>query len=175
MAQDRLRLTGDGRIRLALKTPWADGTSHLVFVPLEFLEKLAAMIPRPETNLLICHGLLSPHGVVTLCILSSNTWNLEGVYIADATPWATVATLHHLLCGGANGGCVEHRRIDLPRGTRHHLCRLEEATRDEPSNHPRPDAEPIGGLVQHEQGRRAGLVVVDEAQPLSLIQHQPAN
>ena len=58
-------------------------------------------------------------------------------------------------------------RIDLPWGARHHLCRLEEATRDEPSNHPRPDAEPIGGLVQREQGRRAGLVVVDEAQPLS--------
>ncbi len=28
LAQDRLRLTADGRVRLALKTPWADGTSH---------------------------------------------------------------------------------------------------------------------------------------------------
>jgi hypothetical protein len=27
--------------------------------PLEFLERLAAMTPRPETNLLICHGLLA--------------------------------------------------------------------------------------------------------------------
>ncbi len=89
---------------------------------------------------------------------SSNTWNLEGVYIADATPWATVATLHHLLCGSANGVGVAHRRIDLPWGTRHHLCRVEEATRDEPSNHPRPDAEPIGRLVQREHGRRRGLV-----------------
>jgi len=31
-----------------------------VFEPLEFLERLAAMTPRPETNLLICHGVLSP-------------------------------------------------------------------------------------------------------------------
>jgi hypothetical protein len=31
-----------------------------VFEPLEFLEQqLAAMTPRPETNLLICHGLLA--------------------------------------------------------------------------------------------------------------------
>src|SRR5437867_4267746 len=126
-------------------------TSHFLFEPIEFLEKLAAIIPRPGVNLLLYHGVLAPRGVVTLCILSSNTWNLEVVYIADATPWATVATLHHLLCCSANGVCVEHCGIDLPGGTRHHLCRLEEATRDEPSNHPRPDAEPIGGLVQREQ------------------------
>jgi hypothetical protein len=31
-----------------------------VFEPLELLERLAAMTPRPETNLLICHGLLAP-------------------------------------------------------------------------------------------------------------------
>ena len=39
---------------------WRDGTRELVFEPLEFLERLAAMTPRPETNLLICHGVLAP-------------------------------------------------------------------------------------------------------------------
>ena len=92
LAQERLRLRSDGRIALELKTAWHDGTRELVFEPLELLERLAAMTPRPETNLLICHGVLAPRGVVTLCILSSNTWNLEVVSIADATPWATVAT-----------------------------------------------------------------------------------
>ena len=47
--------------------------------------------------------------------------------IADATPWATVATPHHVLCGGANGVRVQRLRIDLPGGTRQHLARLEEA------------------------------------------------
>jgi len=60
-AQDRLRLTGDGHIRLALKTPWADGTRHLLFEPLEFLEKLAALIPRSRVNLVLYHGVLAPH------------------------------------------------------------------------------------------------------------------
>jgi hypothetical protein len=32
-----------------------------VFEPLEFLERLAAMTPWPETNQLICHGVLAPH------------------------------------------------------------------------------------------------------------------
>src|SRR5713101_3914621 len=74
-------------------------------------ERLAAMTPRPETDLLIYHGVLAPRGVVTLCILSSNTWNLKVVSIADATPWPTVATLHHVLCGGANGVSVQRLRI----------------------------------------------------------------
>jgi Putative transposase len=59
-AQERLRLRGDGRIVLELKRAWHDGTRELVFEPLEFLERLAAMTPRPETNLLICHGVLAP-------------------------------------------------------------------------------------------------------------------
>ncbi|MEK7838534.1 MAG: transposase, partial [candidate division NC10 bacterium] len=59
-AQERLRLRSDGRVALELKMAWRDGTRELVFEPLEFLERLAAMTPRPETNLLICHGLLAP-------------------------------------------------------------------------------------------------------------------
>ena len=59
-AQERLRLRSDGRVALELKTAWHDGTRELVFEPLELLERLAAMTPRPETNLLICHGVLAP-------------------------------------------------------------------------------------------------------------------
>src|SRR5882672_9550947 len=51
VAQDRLRLLADGRVVLTLKTAWADGTRHLVFEPLELLEKLAALTPRPRINL----------------------------------------------------------------------------------------------------------------------------
>ena len=58
-AQECLRLRGDGRVALELKRAWHDGTRELVFEPLEFLERLAAMTPRPETNLLICHGVLA--------------------------------------------------------------------------------------------------------------------
>ena len=54
-----LRLRSDGRIALELKQAWHDGTRELVFEPLELLERLAAMTPRPETNLLICHRLLA--------------------------------------------------------------------------------------------------------------------
>jgi hypothetical protein len=61
VAQDRLGLTGEGRVVLQLKAPWADGTSHLVFEPLDFLARLAALTPRPRINLVLYHGLLAPH------------------------------------------------------------------------------------------------------------------
>ena len=60
VAQDRLRLLDDGRIALTLKTSWAD-TRHLVFEPLDLLEKLAALVPRPRINLVLYHGVLAPN------------------------------------------------------------------------------------------------------------------
>ncbi|MBI1728593.1 MAG: transposase [Candidatus Rokubacteria bacterium] len=50
LAQDRLRLRADGRVLVELKTVWRDGTSHLLFAPVEFLEKLAAIIPTPPSD-----------------------------------------------------------------------------------------------------------------------------
>ncbi len=37
---------------LKLKTPWRDGTSHLVMSPLEFMQRLAALVPRPRLHLI---------------------------------------------------------------------------------------------------------------------------
>jgi hypothetical protein len=61
VAQDRLRLLDDGRVVLTLKTAWVDGTRQLMFEPLELLEKLAALVPRPRINLVLYHGVLAPH------------------------------------------------------------------------------------------------------------------
>jgi len=81
-AQERLRLRGDGRIALELKRAWHDGTRELVFEPLEFLERLAAMTPRPETNLLICHGVVAPRA----------RWRARVVVYGRRVPEPTAAT-----------------------------------------------------------------------------------
>ena len=60
IAQERLEWTADGQVRLALKRPWADGTTHLPFEPVELLEPLAALTPRPRINLVLYHGVLAP-------------------------------------------------------------------------------------------------------------------
>src|SRR6266508_5798523 len=61
LAQERLRLRADGRIVVELRKAWRDGTTHVLFEPIELLEKLAALTPRPETHLLLYHGVLAPH------------------------------------------------------------------------------------------------------------------
>ena len=48
------------------RPPHAEGalgrrTRHLIFEPLELLEKLAAITPRPRMNLVLSHGVLAPH------------------------------------------------------------------------------------------------------------------
>jgi hypothetical protein len=70
VAQDRLRLNQDGRIVLELKNAWADGTSHLVFEPLDLLARLAALVPRPRVNLILYHGVLAPHARLRPAVVS---------------------------------------------------------------------------------------------------------
>jgi len=43
-----------------LKTPYRDGTTHMVFAPLGFIARLAALVPRPRVNLSRYYGLFSP-------------------------------------------------------------------------------------------------------------------
>jgi hypothetical protein len=47
VASERLTRAADGRIRYSLKTPYRDGTTHVVFEPLDFLSRLAALVPSP--------------------------------------------------------------------------------------------------------------------------------
>jgi hypothetical protein len=61
IAQDRLHLTPDGQVVLALRHRWSDGTTHLMFDPLELLERLAALTPRPRINLVLYYGVFAPH------------------------------------------------------------------------------------------------------------------
>ncbi len=42
LASERLRVLDSQRLSFALKTPWSEGTSHLLLSPMELLEKLAA-------------------------------------------------------------------------------------------------------------------------------------
>ena len=60
VAADRVCVSADGQVRLDLRHRWADGTTHLVFDPVEFLGRLAVLVPRPRINLILYHGVLGP-------------------------------------------------------------------------------------------------------------------
>ncbi len=61
LASGRLRRLDADTLTYTLKTPWADGTTHLVLSPLELIEKLAALVPPPRLNLIRYHGVLAPN------------------------------------------------------------------------------------------------------------------
>lgn len=44
---------------LKLKIPWRNGTTHLVILPLEFMQRLAELVPRPRLHLIRFHGVLA--------------------------------------------------------------------------------------------------------------------
>src|SRR5216684_3956573 len=61
VAIERLSLTPQGNIRYALKTPYRDGTTHVIFEPLDFLARLASLVPSPRVNLTRYHGVFAPN------------------------------------------------------------------------------------------------------------------
>ena len=60
VAADRLEALPNGRLRYWFKTPWRDGTTHAIFEPLEFIEKLCALVPTPRAHTVRYHGILGP-------------------------------------------------------------------------------------------------------------------
>jgi hypothetical protein len=60
LATERLSRLPDGRVLYGLKNRWRDGTTHVLYEPLELVEKLAALVPPPRFNLVRYHGVLAP-------------------------------------------------------------------------------------------------------------------
>ena len=52
LANERVQTNASGQVVLKLKTSWRDGTTHLVMSPLEFMQRLAALVPRPRLHLI---------------------------------------------------------------------------------------------------------------------------
>jgi hypothetical protein len=61
IANERLKHNGAGQVVLQLKSAFKDGNSHIVMAPLEFIQRLAAPVPRPCLHLIRCHGVLAPN------------------------------------------------------------------------------------------------------------------
>lgn len=69
IANERLKQDGAGNVVLQLKSPWRDGTTHIVMSPLEFMQRLAALVPRPRLHLIRFHGVLAPNAGLRAAIV----------------------------------------------------------------------------------------------------------
>ena len=73
VAQERLCLTADGQVRLELRQPWRDGTTDVVFDPVDFLARLAVLVPRPRINLILYYGVLVPRAAWRSAVVRRET------------------------------------------------------------------------------------------------------
>ena len=64
IANERLERDGEGQVVLQLKSAWRDGTTHISMSPLEFMQRLAALVPRPRLHLIRFHGVLAPNAKI---------------------------------------------------------------------------------------------------------------
>jgi hypothetical protein len=60
IASERLSELPDGRILYRLRHRWRDGTTHVVFEPVDLVARLAALVPPPRANIVRYHGILAP-------------------------------------------------------------------------------------------------------------------
>ena len=59
LARERLERREDGTVVVSLKRAWSDGTTALELSPLEFVERLVAIIPPPRANTIVYRGVLA--------------------------------------------------------------------------------------------------------------------
>ncbi len=68
VAEERLSLTAQGHVRYRLKNPYRDGTTDIVLEPLDFIARLAALVPPPRVHLARYHGVFAPHAALRAAI-----------------------------------------------------------------------------------------------------------
>jgi len=61
IATKRLSVDDTGRVVYRYKCPFRDGSTHVVLEPLDFIARLAALVPRPRLNLTRFHGIFAPN------------------------------------------------------------------------------------------------------------------
>ena len=72
LADERVQCNPAGEVVLKLKTAWRDGTTHLLMSPLEFMQRLAALVPRPRLHLIRFHGVLAPNSKLRASVVPTD-------------------------------------------------------------------------------------------------------
>ena len=86
VSEKRLSLTKNGNVRYQLKTPYRDGTTHVIFEPLDFIARLAALVPRPRVNLTRFHGVFAPNSRHRALVTPAKRGRGNQARVADEPP-----------------------------------------------------------------------------------------
>jgi hypothetical protein len=113
VAIPRLSQSSTGKVVYTLKTPYRDGTracpalsgTQVAFEPVDFIARLAALVPKPRVNLTRYHGVLAPNhrwrGLVTPAKRGKGAKRLRNKEVASPAErhaemtWAQRRVTHH--------------------------------------------------------------------------------
>jgi len=85
VANERVQINSAGQVVLKLKTAWRDGTTHIVMSPLQFMQRLAALVPRPRLHLIRLHGVLAPNAKLRALVVPHGPEEVTGKSELTAT------------------------------------------------------------------------------------------
>ena len=66
---ERLSIPADGRVAYLLRKPRRNGATHLVMTPMQFLARLAALIPPPQFPLQPLSGVFGPRSPLRAAVV----------------------------------------------------------------------------------------------------------
>ena len=169
LANERVQTNAAGQVVLKLKTPWRDGTTHLVMSPLEFMQRLAALVPRPRLHLIRFHGVLAANAKLRAMVVP------QGRKAAGALSRSATCRVRVELCasppGAAELGAAAQARLrtgprvlpELRRRAEDH-CGLPGAAGDREDPHaPGPAGPCAAALTCAWAGATGGLTLNDRS------------
>ena len=91
IANERLQRNAAGQVVPQLESPWRDGTPHIVMSPLQFMQRLRALVPRQRLHLIRFHGVLAPHAklraqIVAACVNTAEPCDHHAQDIPTSAP-----------------------------------------------------------------------------------------
>jgi len=99
VSEKRLSLLSNGKVRYELKTPYRDGTTHVIFEPLEFIARLVALVPKPRVNLTRFHGVFAPNSAHRAQVTPTKRGKGNKARMADAVEDTTPAERRAAMAG----------------------------------------------------------------------------
>lgn len=159
VSEKRLSLTPNGNIRYQLKTPYRDGTTHVIFEPMDFIARLAALVPKPRVNLTRFHGVFAPNSQLRALVTPAKRGKGIPARVSDEPPTpaerrASMTRAQRLkrvfnidieICGACGGPVQVIAGIEDPVVIKKILDHLkEQAATQEPNRLPESRAPPAG-------------------------------
>jgi hypothetical protein len=130
ISMKRLSLTRNGQVRYELKTPWRNGTTHVIFEPLDIMyrmygmpwaqgcagtaiSRLVSLIPKPRVNLTRFHGIFAPNSKYRALVTPAQRGKGNKVKIPKGTQDQTPAEKRASMTWAKR----LKRVFDIPQGT----------------------------------------------------------